>query len=343
MPRKSHSTWSSELISRTSSFVDAFVLFDKVVVPERYSKEPNIKKLDPYDEIFEYIESSSLMHSDDLVKGITKDLSLNCTNFEELEKDNYKWFSQHSGYVCRDDFDDVMKDSSISMADLRLWQLSLVNEIADKTGSTSILPLSLQGIDFEESKARNLPFFINKLSELDQHYQEAIKCVSASVGDSFTDYISNVPPFFSLMIDQALSNEHAFEVLVQLRRDFSQFRNIGIEYQNSIVNATSLRDRKEIINEWNRSWNLLVKGDFKKPQFLSKKVSSADVSKVVLKPETAGFSTIIQMFLDYREECKSYNRFKIYSELYSELDGISGSREKLKTKFSIDLVNELQL
>ncbi|TOI86594.1 hypothetical protein CGI50_24210, partial [Vibrio parahaemolyticus] len=80
----------------------------------------------------------------------------------------------------------------------------------------------------------------------------------------------------------------------------------------------------------------------KKPQLLKKKVTSSDFSKAIVKPSSAGLSTIIQIFLDYREEKKAYNRFRIYSELYNELDSIQGTREKLKEKFSLDLSNVLQ-
>ena len=194
MQRGFETKWSSELLSRTSTFIDAYILFEKVVLPERYKQYEDIKKLDPNNEIFEYVESSALLHSDDLIKGISIDLSLNFSNFEELEVENYKWLSQHQGYLAEEDYEILMKKATISFAHLRLWQISLLNEISDLTQSTSILPLSLQGID--SAKVRKMPFHAGKLTELDDHFQETIKAVSASIGESYADHIENVPPFF---------------------------------------------------------------------------------------------------------------------------------------------------
>lgn len=339
MERDSEVKWSSELLSRTSTFIDAYILFDKVVLPERYKKVGAIKKLDPNDEIFEYVESSALSHSDDITKGISIDLSLNFTSFEELERENYKWLSQHKGYLTEQDYKMLMQQSMVSFSHLRLWQISLLNEISDLTQSISILPLSLQNID--TAKARVLPFHVSKVTELDGHFQETIKAVSAAIGESYTDYIENVPPFLALLIDQAYSSEHAVEVLFQLRKDFISVRKTGMKFGELVRKASDLRHKKQIIEEWSHSWELLYKGDFRKPQLLSRRVSSSDVAKAIVKPQSSGISSIIQSFLDYREEVNSYNRFRIYSDLYNELDGIKGATQKLKKNFSLNLINVL--
>ncbi|MEY2336500.1 hypothetical protein [Acidithiobacillus ferrianus] len=342
MPRSYISAWSSELVSRVSSFVDAYVLFDKVVLPERYKKYSELKVLDPDNTIFEYISSECLNHSDDLIKGVTIDLSMDLSNIDTLMQEDYKWFSQHNGNVSRSEYDSLIEEAPLSMAYLRLWQLGLLNEISDYSKSVSILPLSLQGLESADStKKRHVPFHVDRISDLDKHLQGVIKAITANTGEFFVDYLENVPPLFTLLVDQALSHDHAIEVLRQLRSDFCGLRELNGKYNSSIEKAGSLRDKKDVIDEWNASWHRLIKGDFKKPQLLRKKVSSSDVSKSIIKPGSSGISTIIQMFLDYREDCQSYKRFKIFSELYNELDGISGARSKIKSKFSVDLVNEL--
>lgn len=339
MQRDFKTKWSSELLSRTSTFIDAYILFDRVVLPERYEKEINIRKLDPNNEIFEYIKSSSLINSDELKSEISIDLSLNLSNLEDLEAENHKWFSQHTGFASKEDYETLMQGATFSFAHLRLWQISLLNEISDLTKSTSILPLSLQGID--TATKRRMPFHVNKITDIDNHYQEVIRTVSAITGEPYSDNIENVPPFLTLLIDQALSSEHAVEVLLQLRKDFSDLRKTGMEFTNKIKKADSLREKKEIIDDWSYSWEILHKGDFKKPQLLNRRINSSDVSKAIVKPQTSGLSSIIQSFLDYREEVKAYNRFRIYGELYKELDGIEGSSEKLNRKFSINVINTL--
>ncbi len=340
MPQRTKSKWSSELLSRTSTFIDAYVLFEKVVLPERYKKEGVLKKLDPNGDIFEFVKSSSLINSDELTKGITIDLSLNIESLNDLVQEDYKWFSQHNGHTERQDFDSIMETTSMSFAHLRLWQLSLVNEISECSSSTALLPLSLQNIDNAPSK--KMPFQMQKISELDLHFQQSIKSVSEVVGDSFNGFIENCPPLLSLLIDQAQSREHAIEVLSQLRRDFKELRHKSHEFESLVKKSNSLREQNEIINEWSDSWGLLLKGDFKNPQLLRRNVSLADVSKAVVKPQTAGLSSLIQSWLEYSEEKKSYNRFRIYSDLYNELDGIKNSKEKLSNTFSIDLVNLIE-
>lgn len=341
MPRDYICEWSSELVSRASSFVDAYILHDKVVLPERYRRYKELKELDPEGLVFEFIPSSSLEHSDDLVKGVTLDLSLNMTDLETLMQEDYKWFSQHDGNTTREQYECLFSSDGIPMAFLRLWQLGLVNEISEKTKSSIILPLSLQGLEDDKSK-RKLPFHVNKLSDLDDHFQKSIKSITANIGDNFVDHLNNVPPLFTLFVDQALSQEHAIEVLKKLREDYSALRSLSFQYKESLEKAESIRDKKDVVDDWNRSWDSMLNGDFRKPQLLRKKISSSDVSKSVVKPESAGLSTIIQAYLDYREEKHSYKRFKIYSELYNELDGISGSRKSLESKFSVSLVNELK-
>jgi len=340
MPKRTETKWSSELLSRTSTFVDAYVLFEKVVLPERYKKESVLKKLDPNGDIFEFIESNSLVNSDEITKGITIDLSVDIENFLDLQQEDYKWFSQHNGHMERKDFDSVMETTSLSFAHLRLWQLSLVNEISENTGSTTILPISLQNID--NASSSKIPFQMQKISELNSYFQQSIKSVSEVIGESFHGFIENSPPLFSLLIDQSQSREHAIEVLSQLRRDFKELRFKANEFENLVKKSNSLREQNEIVKEWSNSWGLLLKGDFQKPQFLRRKLSLDVVSKSVVKPQTAGLSSFIQAYLEFREERKAYNRFRIYSDLYNELDGIKDSKEKLRNKFSIELVNIIE-
>lgn len=339
-PYRQVSPYSSELISRISLFIDAYVLFDKVVLPERYSKDSTIKKLDPSEKIFEFIPSASLIHSDDIAKGITVDLSFNYVDFETLERENYKWFSQHTGYIDQAQYELALAPRlEVGMAHLRLWQTGLLNEIMDLTGSSSLLPLYLQNVEADANRAQ-LPRHVEQLNRLSEHFNSTIESVSAYASPAFDEYIKNAPPLFSLLVDQALSREHAVDCLVALRRDYYEIRQTGQEFQNTISAAKTLREKKAVIDEWDDSWQKLTAGSFKKDQLLKKKVSSAEVAKVLANP-IAIASTILQNFLDHLDGAKIHKRFRIFSELYSELDGISGTRKSLREKFLADLVNEL--
>lgn len=339
MPRHYTANWSSELMSRISGFLDAYIMFDTVIIPERYKGDAVLKKLDPSGSIFEYIKSNDLINSDDLSKGLTIDLSLNLPNINTLKKDDYLWLSQHSGYFSPEDYEIMANENIMSFSWLRLWQLSLINEITELTGSCAILPLSLRDIDVLQ--VNKTPFHFNKINELDAHYQSMIKSVSVAVGEQFNDYLENVPPFLSLVIDQSLNQEHSIDVIAQLREDYQELRQSGSLYSAEILRKKGLRDKKEIIDEWNDSWNRLLKSSFKKPSLFKRKLSLGDISKAIVTPQKSGISSMIQLLLEQAEEYSSYKRFRIYCDLYAELDSITFSKSKFERTFSVDLMNKL--
>ncbi len=339
LPQRCMSEWSSELISRVSTFIDAYILYDKIVLPQRYENEPEILQLDTNQQIFEYISPTELVHSDDLRRGISLDFSLNMTNFETLMNENFKWFSQHRGNVTLEEYSSLVGESDITIAHLRLWQLGLTNEISEKRDAAIILPPSLQGIETGNNE-RSIPFHVSKLDELDNHFQDICKSIVANLGEDFVDQLTNVPPFLSLLLDQSPSRELAIDTLIQLRNDYRELRRLTASYQGAIIKATGHRDKKDVIHDWNASWESILKSDFRKPRLARKQISISDFSKAVVK-ESSTLSTLIQTFLEYREERQAYKRFKIFGDLYNELEQVSNLYKSLKTKFQIDLVNKL--
>lgn len=339
MPRSYTSKWSSELMSRVSGFLDAYIMFDTVIIPERYKQEPILKKLDPNQSIFEYVNSNSIINSDDLSKGLTIDLSLNLPDMNILKKDDYLWFSQHSGYFEPEEYKGMVSEGLISFSLLRLWQLSLINEITELKECCAILPLSLRDLDVLQVKA--LPFHLNKVNELDACYQSMIKSVSVALGEEFNDYLENVPPFLSLVIDQSLTQEHSIDVIAQIREDYEELRVSGSLYSNEIIRSKGLRDKKGVIDEWNDAWSRLLNDSFKKPSLFKRKLSLGDISKAIVTPQKSGLSSIIKLLLEQAEAYSSYKRFRIYCDLFTELDSISFSKEKLEKTFSVDLLNKL--
>ncbi|CAD5109886.1 hypothetical protein [Zestomonas carbonaria] len=339
MPGRESFVCSSEGVSRVSGFLDAYILYDQVVLPERYKGEGVIRALDPSEDVFEFVTSDSLVNSDSLAQGLTVDFSLDYSNFSDLQKDEFKWFSQHLGYASKADYESI-REGAISFTLLRLWQISLVSEIAELTDSTVILPLSLQGIDTSVTKV--VPFHVKKLDELNSHFQGTIRSISMVEGNIFSDYIKNVPPFLALLIDQAPSREYAIETLVQFRRDYGALRQQSVSFCREFQSASTLRNKKLVVDEWNTLWDTLLKGDFQKPVLLRRKVSSADMVKAIVDPSISlGVSAFIKAFLEYRIETKAYSKFRVYSDLYNELDVISGTRDKLRDKFLVDFANVL--
>ncbi len=342
MDRKYESAWSSELASRVASFVDAYVLFDQVVLPARYGSEDAIKALDPSGTIFEFIAPDKIQHSDDLATGVTLNLSA-VELAQDLRKEDYKWFSQHTGFMSRDDYQSLEPRLDVTMAELRLWQHCLINEVAELTGSAMLLPLSLRDIKLpnqEAAKALVQAFSHAKYLELDAHYQARLKLIVESVGVTASGHIENIPPFLTLLIDQALSPHHLVETLFNLRNDYKELRTVSRDFQDEVGRAKTVRGKSDVIREWNDAWGTMLKGDFRAPRLLSAKVSSGDVSKSIFNPVAAA-STASQMILDYAESQRSYQRLQIYSQLYNEVDPIVDLRSSLKNKFQLDFTNPL--
>lgn len=331
------SVWSSELASRVASFVEAYILFDRVVLLERYRNEPEIKALNDTGDIFQFVASSNLLHSDDLAAGVTFDLSA-AEILPRLKPDNYKWLSQHSGYISPRDYADIKGKLSVDIAELRLWQYCLTNEIADTTGSVSLLPLSLQELAVKSKPVSS--FTYERYMKLNEHYQGKLKLISESMESQATGELTGIPPFLTLMIDQALSPQHLVETLVQMRKDFSDFRKIGAKFQAALSDAKTVRNKADTIAHWNEEWNTLVKNDFRPPKLLSMKVSSSEISKSIWNPISAA-STATQGIIDYREDRKTFDRLRIFSQLYDELDVVTELGRSLKNKFALDFSNRL--
>lgn len=332
--------WSSEWVSRAGNFVESFVLYDKVVLTEGFENHSVLKHLDPDGKIFEFIKKSDLLHSTNLQDGLTFDLNLNVENFEILERDGAKWFAQHDGLLGEADYHEILSEGCTPMTFLRFWQQSLVNEIAEKTHSSLILPLSLQGLEASKSELKPIPYHVEQLQVLDEHFRGALKSIVSVVGDSFESVIDNVPPFFLLLIDQTFSVDMLLDNLVSLRRDHEELRQLTGKLKREVEAQNGISAKSEVVAEWAKSWDIVVKSGFKKPRLLRRKLSSSDLSKALVKP-TATISTAIQAAMDYSQESKAYKRFAVYGRLYEELDSIEATEDKLKKNLNVNITHRL--
>ena len=86
---------SSEYITRIENFIDAYVLYDKVYLPYRYKDKAELKALDSNSSIFEFVDPSTLEHSDDMNNHLSIDIGLYERSFDELCKEGKPWFVQH--------------------------------------------------------------------------------------------------------------------------------------------------------------------------------------------------------------------------------------------------------
>lgn len=334
--------WSSEWISRAGNFVESFVLYDKIVLTEEFLNNSILNLLDPDGKIFEYIKMQDLIHTINLKYGITIDLSLNLESYEALEKEGSKWFVQHDGFADESDYNDLLREGGPSMTLVRLWQHSLTNEIAEKTHSSLILPLSLQGLQKTKAEQKFAPYHVEQFQALSNHYHSAVKSVVTAVGEPFEGVIENMPPFFSLLIDQTLSVDMLVENLICLRRDYQELRGLTGKLKREIDAQQGVSAKSEVVADWAKSWDLVVKNGFKKPSLLRRKISSADFSKAIVKP-AAAISTVVQAVMDHSEEAKSYKRFAVYGNVYEELESAWATEEKLKQNLNVNINRRLRL
>ncbi|EZI29245.1 TPA: hypothetical protein ACQGWB_005337 [Pseudomonas aeruginosa] len=332
--------WSSEWVSRAGNFVESFVLFDKIVLTEQYANHPILRALDPNNDIFEFIYKRELLNSINMRDGITIDYALDIESYDELEKEGGKWFAQHDGSAHESEYCELMKYGGISITLLRLWQHSLLNEIAEKTNSSLILPFSLQGLTGTQEKSKKTPYHVGKLEALNKHFHGTVKSITDVVGESYEGIIDNVPPFFSLLVDQALSVDMLVDTLIYLRRDHGELRALTDKLQREVSAESGVTAKGEVVAEWSKSWDTLVKNNFQKPKLLRRKITSDNVSKAIIKPTTA-ISTLIQRIMDYSNEMQLYKRFSIYGNIYEELDSALATEAKLKDNLNVNIVNKL--
>ena len=95
---------TEELLARAASFVDAYIMFDQIVLPERYKTELELLALVGSDEPFEFFNPVTIDHSSDLKSGVTFDLNFDVAAFSDLVKEDAAWYVQHTGYADEKDF-----------------------------------------------------------------------------------------------------------------------------------------------------------------------------------------------------------------------------------------------
>jgi len=141
--------------------------------------------------------------------------------------------------------------------------------------------------------------------------------------------------FILIFLHRCQKNEDVIGILTQMRKDYSEFRSLRLTFADQIASAHSLSEKQHIVDEWNRSWKSLMANEFDKPQFLKRKISSVDISSVVLSPESSGIKTILRNYLDHREFKKSFNHFRVFSDMNEEIGNIQSNVSLLEKAFGI--------
>lgn len=330
-----------ERISRIETLIDAYILFDNVYVPERYFKEPELLILNSDESVFIPVERSSLTYSDNLADGITIAVDAYLKSFEELKKEDKYWSMQHTPELTEQDYYALRLDSQ-SFAWLRLWQWGAINEIAGKTHSIPIFPLSLTGVEKTNLPVRTPEedIILERYREYSSHAGIKITSVTKYLTTPFAAIIKALPPFFSLLVDQSLNRDHAIEVLKLLRRDYKEFRDVRRRFMQELNTAKNLKDQTDVINEWNASWESLSRNQFNIPSFRvrARKVSIADAIKIPIDPVKGSAQVVLNNLVEYLKERKSYKQFRIFATLNEELGTIDINGSRLQKVFNINSI-----
>lgn len=332
-----------ELISRLSAFVDSYILFEEVCLPERYSTYSELEVLGGK-EIFQFIPSSDLLHSDDLSKGITIDINLALTALPEIIEDDKYWSMQHDPSLYKEVYEsspEIADGKTISQ--MRLWLWCAMNEIIEKYRATAILPNSLAGIEkYEDSKKRNSDHIHDLFMEFTKHYQDRLVLASRSIEDPYVDNVKNYPPLLACLLDRTKTREQLPEVLKTMRSEYAELRRLRKKYTLSINEAKSIGEKRDIVESWSKSWESLLKAEFKRTGLLARKISSGDVVKMVFSPDN--YLNIIkfltQQGLDFSEEAKRTKQFKVFCNIAADSDSIYFNSDDIYKKFGIEGVVE---
>lgn len=328
-----------ELISRLSAFVDSYVLFDEVCLPERYSTYSELNYLG--EDVFNFIPSANLLHSDDLPKGITIDINLALTALPEIIKEDKYWTVQHDPDLLGEHYDELDITEGNTISQMRLWLWCAMNEITEKYQATALIPNSLLEIEEYEKRAdRNSDYIHRLFKQFSQQYTDKLVSASRNAEDPYIDTVKNFPPLLASLLDRARNREQLLETLKAMREEYGELRQLRKQYTASILNAKSIGEKRDVITSWGESWDSLLKSDFKRTGLFSRKVSSGDVVKMIFSPDS--YIDIIkfltQQSLDFSEEAKRVKQFKVFCKIAKDTDSVYFDNNAMYQKFGIEAV-----
>ncbi|WP_318515492.1 hypothetical protein [Photobacterium leiognathi] len=337
-----HPNLSVELVSRIESFISSYVLYDYVYLNENYKDNKLIKSLNAsLPNVIKFISTDELMHSDDMRNHISIDPSLYHESFSELSKNNNSWLYQNDPQLGDDMFfskkniPDEFKDPEFNYTKIRLWMWCLTNEMAELKNSVSVLPLSMNDISNYSLDSQDSEFIINRYAQYKEfHTKRMFKFTESSV-DKFWAELSNVPPLFLLYLNYCSSGHDEVSALINLRKDYSDFRSVRAKYSDALNLADNINDREIIVDEWNKSWEELLQGEFKEPKSVKNTLTSTDISSILVSPESGLVKSIIKCYLDNKSYKKSYNTLRVFSDMNRDIGSMKNEASLLKSVFDV--------
>ncbi|MGF1724425.1 hypothetical protein [Photobacterium nomapromontoriensis] len=344
-------TISVEQISRVESFISAFILYERVHINDKFKHHDYIAKLNLCsDNAIEFIGKSKLNNSDDMKDHLSFDMALYDEAFDDLAEENDIWLFHNDPDIGKEIFTYGLEYPEIkaildskSFTQLRLWMWCLTNEMAEITESVCVLPISMNSIaDYSIKRNNQTEYLLDKYRDYEIFHNAKMLSLTESSEDRFWAELAYIPPFLLLFLDRCSKGNDPISALISLREDYAEFRNLRHRYMVSLNNSKTISERIDIVDDWNNSWKLLSAGEFKKPQFLKNRLSSTDISSVLMSLESAAPKTLIRNFLDYSKYKKSYTIFRAFGDLHMDIGNLSSEKALLKSTFGVDDIAPLK-
>jgi|GEM_PF-6944191 len=319
---------SEEAISRINVLLEAYSLFDKIVVSAGYfSKNRRLfESIDPSGTIIEVIPSDGLVHAETLSPaGITFERSLFERSAEELKKNSREWFLEHQPGFGKIDLDDDPDGRIAAAADsfylFRLWQWGACKEIAELSGATVLLPNSLRDIEIFDEYTQTNDFIIRALKQLKEQFGNDIAEVAFFTGDPFQDQLTVMPPLFALFADIHKKDISPHESLRRLREEMSDLREMRRKFEAKLRSCNSYSEKKELVHGFNSDWKRVCDSGFQKPKLFTAEISSVEVAKAAIDAidlKASAGTSVIAKVIEYGQVRKAHKRFKAYTRLFDK-------------------------
>lgn len=360
LTKNMHEQLSAEIISRISNIIDAYILFDEIYISPKYIDNSMINELDPSREIFKFFDTSKLMHADNLGDEITFDINLAVDILPRIMDDDKYWTIQHNPKMFSDNYDSIaarqhkLNRNSISYSHLRLWQWSAINEASSTYNATALFPNSVAQISkFDKPRTPNEDFIYKCLQAYTNEIESNVIAMSHICNDGCFETVKNFPALTACLLDRSNNTANILHTLKIMRNEYRELRQLRNNYTNEINNSKTIGEKKDVIRDWNSSWDKLLKTDFKRVGFIKRMINSSniidcsiDLSTIFSNISTGNINVsdfkdiaklLMRTYKEHSDAKKITKRFSIFCDLNDNFNSITLNEERLFKKYNISI------
>lgn len=111
------------------------------------------------------------------------------------------------------------------------------------------------------------PFWMAEKLEYASRLQKKYDEYKNIIGESKfrNEFSSDFSPLITIALDTALSRDMFFDTLMQMRKDYSELRDVGKKYKYLLKNADTHTEIENIVHDWTNDWDSVLK-KIRKPE-----------------------------------------------------------------------------